>query len=259
MKYIPKTIHLVWFGGNPYSNIVSYCIESWKKICPDYDIKVWNEETFDVTCNKFVNDAYQNRKWAFVSDYVRLYALYNYGGVYIDSDVELLQSFEPLFENEHCVTGYEGELWIPAAIMAAEPKNEWIKLLLDYYEDRSFVKSDGSLDMKANTAIITELSKSLCNFKMGDNFIEYGKVRLYPTEYFQPYKKQQFDLKDINQIENNHKYYELKSCTYCIHHNTVTWVDEKSSVRIIKSVTRKLLPKRVMEFIRKMYYRNYKW
>lgn len=259
MKYIPKTIHLVWFGGNPYSKIVLYCIKSWKKMCPDYEIKVWNEETFDVTCNKFVNEAYQNKKWAFVSDYVRLYALYNYGGVYIDSDVELLKSFEPLFENEHCATGYEGDLWIPAAIMAAEPKNEWIKLLLDYYKERSFVKSDGSLDMKANTAIITELSKTQCQFEMGDFEIALGNVKLFPTEYFQPYKKQQFDFQNDESISKCHSYYEITNNTVCIHHNTVTWSKDSGASKKIKAFVRKILPKDLMEILRKIYYKRYKW
>lgn len=259
MKYIPKIIHLVWFGRNPYSLIVEQCIKSWKKICADYELMIWNEDTFDIESNTFVKEAYESKKWAFVSDYVRLYALYNYGGVYIDSDVELLQSFEKLFENEHCVTGYEGEFWIPAAIMASEPRNEWIKLLLDYYSDVKFINEDGSYNMKANTAIITELSKKKCGFRIGDLTIKTGAVKLYPSDYFQPYKKKQFDFNDLNSIAKCHEFYDLKECTICIHHNTVTWTKDNSSKKKFKAFIRTILPKSAMESARRLYYRFHKW
>ncbi len=260
-QYIPKIIHFIWFGGNPYTKIVNLCISSWKQFCPDYEIKLWNEDTFDINSNLYVKEAYEARKWAFVSDYVRLYALYTYGGVYIDSDVELLKELDPLLKGEHAVTGYEDKLWIPAAIMAAEKGNEWIKLLLDYYQDRHFILKDGIYDLKPNTAIITDISKRNCNFKMGQDMITKGNVRLYPTEYFQPYKKQQFDLNDERNIEKIHDFYEIdRKYTYAIHHCTGTWRDnDKKLVIKCKAVIRKVLPKQIVQGMRGIYYHFHKW
>ena len=89
MNYIPRKIHAVWFGRNSYSQMVKRCMESWQKMMPDYEIKVWNEDNFDISQNTYVKEAYEAKKWAFVSDYVRLYALYEEGGVYIDTDIEI--------------------------------------------------------------------------------------------------------------------------------------------------------------------------
>lgn len=259
--YIPKIIHFIWFGRNPYTKIVKLCIDSWKQFCPDYEIKLWNEDTFDINCNSYVKEAYEAGKWAFVSDYVRLYALYTDGGVYIDSDVELLRGLDPLLAGEHAVTGYEDNLWIPAAVMAAEKHNAWIKLLLDYYEDRHFILENGVYDQKPNTAIITELSKQKCGFKMGQDRINIGNVRLYPTEYFQPYKKQQFDLSDENNLRQIHRFYEIdKEYTYAIHHCTGTWSDKNGKlISKCKAIIRRSLPRRIVEKMRSIYYYFHKW
>ena len=91
---IPKIIHYCWFGKNPKNNLILRCIESWKKFCPNYKFVEWNESNFDVNSNLYTKQAYENKKWAFVSDYVRLYALYNYGGIYLDTDCEILQSLD---------------------------------------------------------------------------------------------------------------------------------------------------------------------
>ena len=89
---INKVIHYCWFGGNPKSDLINRCIESWKKYCPDYEIIEWNEKNFDIDSNKFVKEAYEARKWAYVSDYIRAYAIYNYGGIYLDTDVLVVES-----------------------------------------------------------------------------------------------------------------------------------------------------------------------
>lgn len=256
MRYIPKIIHLVWFGKNPYPKIVERCIDSWREYCNEYEIRIWNEDSFDINSSLFVKEAFESKKWAFVSDYVRLYALYTVGGVYIDSDVELLRPIDELLENEYAVTGYEDKMWIPAAVMAAVKNNVWIGTLLDYYNNRHFVKSNGTLDMKANMIIITEISKRLFNFKVGDSFIKNGNVKLYPTDVFQPYKREVFDLNDDGCISNIYDFYVITNNTYAIHHNTTTWVDnKKNTVAHIKHSLRKYLPKYIFEKIRELYYK----
>ncbi len=260
MRYIPKIIHLIWFGKNPYPPIVQKCITSWEKFCQGYEIKLWNEETFDVKSNTFVNEAYGEKKWAFVSDYVRLYALYYYGGVYIDSDVEVLKSFENLLEDEHVVTGYSANCWIPAGFMAAEKENSWIKALLEYYNDRHFVLSDGSYDMKPNNAIITELSRQKFGFKVGDSFISYGGVKLYPRVFFHPYKRQAFELNEEN-LKNPDRFFNLsKENTYCIHYSMGSWGEKQNTVLSkFKHWLRRIAPQSVIERMESIYYKKYTW
>ncbi|MBS5111743.1 MAG: hypothetical protein KHZ15_03540 [Coprobacillus cateniformis] len=260
MRYIPKKIHLIWVGRNPYSEIVKKCIASWEKYCPDYEIKIWNEDNFDINSNLFVKEAYDNKKWAFVSDYIRLYALYNEGGVYIDSDCELFRNIDDILENEHVVTGYSSSNWIPSGFMASEKKNKWIKLLMDYYEDRHFVLENGDFDMKVNNVIITELSSKYCDFKAGDLWINYGSVRLYPRVYFHPFPKKVVDWKkvNLNKVKNYYKYDSKK--TYCIHYGTATWVDNRNTFYYrIKHLIRLITPQILMEPLERIYYKYHRW
>lgn len=260
MRYIPRIIHLIWFGGNPYSPIVQRCIDSWRVYCPNYEIKLWNEESFDINTNIYVKEAYEAKKWAFVSDYVRLYALYNYGGVYIDSDVEILKSFEELLEDEHVVTGYSASCWIPAGFMAAEKGNIWIKALLDYYDDRHFILPDGSYDMKVNNAIITEISEKDFGFKVGDLSINYGNVKLYPRRYFHPYKKEVFEFNEKNMQQLN-KFFNIdEKDTYCIHYSMGSWVsNHRTPYYKLKHLVRKIMPQCIVECLERIYYKVHKW
>ena len=115
---IPKIIHYCWFGGNPLPELAQKCIASWKKYCPDYEIREWNESNFDVnTAPLYVRQAYSKKKWAFVTDYVRLWAMTKYGGIYMDTDVEVTRPLDSILEHE-AVSGYEDPTRIPTGIMA---------------------------------------------------------------------------------------------------------------------------------------------
>ena len=107
MKTIPKIIHLVWFGKKPYPPLAQRCIESWQRNLPEYKIMVWNEDSFDLGCCEYVRQAHAQGKWAFVSDYVRLWALYKYGGIYLDTDVELCGPLDHFLQNE-AFAAFEG-------------------------------------------------------------------------------------------------------------------------------------------------------
>lgn len=226
---IPKVIHYCWFGKNDLSSLAIKCIDSWKKFCPDYEIILWNEDNFDISCNDFVKEAFEMNKWAFVSDYARLYVLYHYGGIYMDADVELVKNIDDILDNRKAVTGYQEDITIPAALMAAEPHNVWIKRLLDYYDDRHFIMPDGSLDFKTNSEIITVISCKKFGFRIGDSFIREGEVHILPSVYLAPYKKTIFKLKnqniyDIYKIDN-----EL---TYAIHHAVGSWTPRNNVEKI---------------------------
>lgn len=259
MRYIPRVIHLIWFGRNPYSDVVKKCIESWKRFCPDYLVHIWNEDNFDINCNDYVKEAYEAKKWAFVSDYVRLYALYNEGGVYIDSDVELLKSIDDILENRHVVTGYSSSNWIPTGFMASEKGNIWIEELLKYYNGRHFIQEDGTLDMKVNNVIITEISEKKFGFNSGDMSIEYGNVSLFPQPYFHPFPRRALDYTKIDP-EDAKKYFNTTKDTYCIHYGTATWVQNRNSIKYkFKHLIRMMLPQKIMEPIERVYYKIHKW
>ena len=131
---IPKIIHYFWFGKKELPNIFNKCIESWKKYCPDYEIKLWTEDNFDVDIIPYCKQAYQKKRYAYVSDYARLYVLYNYGGIYLDIDVEMLKNIDDLLVNE-CFMGFEeGNKVAPGLILGTVKGNENIKNIMNIYE-----------------------------------------------------------------------------------------------------------------------------
>ena len=182
---IPKIIHYCWFGRGKYPRLMKKCIRSWKKTLPDYIIKCWNEDNFDIdNAPIYVRDAYRKRKFAFVSDYVRLYALYNEGGVYLDTDVEVLKDFTSLLNCENTL-GYEGDDKISTAFIASLPNSKWIGQLLDEYNDRCFIRQDGSLDMTTNVSFISDSIRKE-GIELNGQHARYDFLELYPQEYFSP-------------------------------------------------------------------------
>ena len=162
---IPKIIHLCWLSGDAYPAKIARCIESWKKFLPDYDIMLWDTNRFDLSKSQWVRDAFENKKYAFAADYIRFYALYHYGGVYLDSDVEVLRSFNDLLDLPYFV-GAEKAQTPEAAIIGAEKGCDWIKQCLDYYDGRPFVKDDGSLDIRKLPEIMVEEIEKLITEKV---------------------------------------------------------------------------------------------
>ena len=165
---IPKIIHYCWFGRNPLPDSAKKCIESWRKFFPEYEIKEWNEDNFDVDSVPWVKEAIQKKKWAFASDYIRLYALYTEGGIYMDTDVKVFRSLSKfLFWDFFSAVEYHPDLFhkigkyqennledgiigicgmgILAACMGAKQGNAFVRECLDFYESRHFIQEDGSL------------------------------------------------------------------------------------------------------------------
>lgn len=216
MNRIPKIIHYCWFGGNPIPEKIKNYIKSWEKYCPDYEIKEWNESNFDINSNTFIREAYEAKKWAFVTDYVRLYVLYNYGGIYMDTDVEVLRNLD-VFLEKHAFSGFESNAAIPTGIMACEKYFKLYKEFLDYYNDKHFILSNGEFDMTTNVEIMTKicLSKGLTlNNKM--QMLEGWT--LYPNDFFSP---KNHDTGKIKITDN----------TYTIHHFTGSWLNDDDKER----------------------------
>ncbi|WP_413307817.1 capsular polysaccharide synthesis protein [Bacillus sp. 1P10SD] len=182
---ISKTIHYCWFGGKEKSEIVRKCMESWKKHLINYEIIEWNEDNFDIDINSYVKEAYEAGKYAFVSDYVRVYALYHYGGIYLDTDVEIYKAFDDLLYHSS-FWGFEQENFIATSTIGAEKGNLLIKEFLDSYHDKRFLKSDGTLNQITNVAIVTELLKNK-GLKTNGEYQELEDGVIYPQTYFSPY------------------------------------------------------------------------
>ena len=208
---IPKIIHYCWFGGKEKPQSVCRYIQTWKAVMPDYEIREWNETNIDLKNIPFAQEAYIKGKYAFVSDVVRLQVLYNYGGIYMDTDVEVIKCVDEFLDSPAFVS-FEGESSISTAVIGAQPSSEFIKDCLSYYEGRHFIQSDDAIDTTPNTRIIANFlrGKGLLfdntRQKLGDNYLI-----VYPVTYF---SAKQFPSGKLLVTEN----------TYCIHNFAGSWL-----------------------------------
>ena len=210
---IPKIIHYCWFGGNPLPELAQKCINSWRTHCKGYEIIEWNEKVFNIeTAPLYVRQAYENKKWAFVSDYVRLYALVTMGGVYLDTDVEIIKPID-VFLVHRAFSGFETVDRIPTGIMSCEKGYPLFSELLSYYDNISFIKQDGSLDLTTNVEIITKHCIQLGLIPNNQYQVIMG-FALYPNDFFCP---KDSGTGKIHCTEN----------TYTIHHFSGSWISEK--------------------------------
>ena len=227
---IPKIIHYCWFGGKEKPEDVKRYISSWKKYCPNYEIKEWNEANFDINENDYCREAYESQKWAFVTDYVRLKALFEEGGFYMDSDVEVVKSLDPLRVYD-AVSGYESETHIPTGTMGACRDNEWIGMLLHDYNNRHFRREDGSYDLTTNVAVITNLTVKKYGLQLYGQKLEFGhNMVLLPFDYL---CAKDYATGKIVQTPN----------TYTIHHFKGSWLtDEEKYANQIRVRMNKIFP-----------------
>ena len=187
---IPKLIHYCWFGRSPLPPLAKKCIASWRVFLPDYEIKEWNEDNFDVSILSYTADAYSAGKYAFVSDYARFWVLYRYGGVYFDTDVEIIRSMDDVLKRGPFL-GFElvekERLAVnPGLGLAAFPHMPLYKDILSRYETMAFAKEDGSLNPYTMIPMVTELLVA-AGLK-GDGTIEHiAGVDVYPPEWFNPF------------------------------------------------------------------------
>lgn len=215
---IPKIIHYCWFGKGEKPKVVKKCIQSWKSNLDNYKIIEWNEENFDINSNIFIRQAYDNRKYAFVSDYVRVYALYNYGGIYLDTDVEIYKEFSEEILSNESFWGFEEKGFIATSTIGACKGNKLIKQFLDFYTDKSFLKEDGSLDTLTNVAIVSEMVNKL-GIRLDGSFQRIqGIATIYPQEYFSPY-----DYINCYSKETEN--------TYAIHHYYKSWLPRRTWIK----------------------------
>lgn len=196
------------------------CIASWKKYLPNYELRLWNEDTFDLDMYPYAREAYDNRKFAFVTDVVRLWALEKFGGVYMDTDVEILRPLDDLL-NLPAFTGYEASLSNApvTGLMASAAHGVWVKEQLAYYNGKHFVKEDGTLDMTTNTIIISEIMQKNGFVIDGKYGVYKDDMHIFPVDYFCPL--------------TSTRVLKCTKNTYCIHHFAGSW-HESTRSQIIK-------------------------
>ncbi len=188
---IPKVIHYCWFGRNPLPKLALTCIESWRKYLPGYEIKEWNEDNFDVDQIPYTRDAYQAKKYAFVSDYARYWILYRYGGLYFDTDVEIIKPIDdivgkgPFMGVEVPGRGKRYPLVAPGLGLGAEPGMDMYREIMDYYMSLSFYKEDGSMNLVTIVHYNTEVLVRN-GMQKSDNIQTVAGIYIYPVDYFNP-------------------------------------------------------------------------
>lgn len=223
---IPKKIHYCWFGNGEISQKDKACIESWKKYCPDYEIIQWNEKNYNLNKNKYMSEAYKNKKWGFVPDYARFDIIYNEGGIYLDTDVEILKSFDDLLANK-AFMGFEEGNYVNGGIgFGAEKGNVVMKSIRDVYINLSFYKENGKLNLLPSPYYITKYLESIGLIR-NNNMQQLEGVSIFPMEYFSP---KEFSTDKIIITRN----------TYSIHHYNGSWFTkgEKRQWILTKQINR---------------------
>lgn len=213
---IPKTIHYIWFGGAPLSKLARRCIDSWKRHCPDYEIVRWDETTFDISENMYCQEACQVGKWAFASDYARLKVLFEHGGIYMDTDVEVLRSLDD-FLTDQAFSGFESSSSVQTGIMGAEAGNPFVRDLLARYKTRHFILEDGSLDLTTNVTEITSESVRR-GLELNNTYQVVDGFAFYPSDWFCPKDWRTKELK-------------ITANTHAIHHFDGSWVEPSKKMK----------------------------
>lgn len=239
---IPKVIHYCWYGGGEFNDLMKSCINSWKEFCPDYEIIEWNETNSNFDDNKYAKAAYDAGKWAFVSDYMRNKIIYENGGIYLDTDVMLLKSLDPLLEHKAYIGWEEGSVNTGLGF-GAEKQNPIVKEFMDYYNDMDFWIAPGVINKIIEPTVVKSI---LINHGMEDRddiIQQVDSFTVYPREYFCP-----LDIR-INKLKKTPN-------SYSVHYYTATWYTEEQKaehlVLVKKRRMKKLLGKhlyRIWEFL----------
>lgn len=179
---IPKIIHYVWVGGKEKPDIVKNCIASWKKYMPDYEIKEWNESNYDINKFEYSKEAYKQKMWGFVGDSIRIDVLYQYGGIYLDTDVEVYKTFDDLLDNKFFI-GFEQKHYFGNATIGAEKGNNLLKEIIDVYDTKKFVKKENWWDYETGPMIVTDILSQYVN-RDSMEYQENEKLKVYPKKYF---------------------------------------------------------------------------
>lgn len=191
---IPKIIHYCWFGGKPKNELAEKCIRSWKKFCPDYELVEWNEENFDIsTAPLYVRQAYEAGRWAFVTDYVRLVGLTQMGGIYMDTDVEVIKPLDKYLHHQG-FAGFETLDRVQTGLLACEKEHPLFLEFLEHYHSAVFLKEDGTQDITTNVEVLTALCERH-GLRLDGTYQELDGFAVYPKDVFCPVEYETMKLK----------------------------------------------------------------
>lgn len=246
---IPKKIHYCWFGGNPLPEDAKKCIASWRKFMPDYEIIEWNESNFDVNAIPYTAQAYEAKKYAFVSDYARFKILYDHGGIYFDTDVEVIKPFDDIVA-EGPFMGFETDTSLrgggrlkgcvnPGLGLGANPGLGLYLEILEMYANLSFFNSDGSLNLKTIVSYSTEIliDKGLKNISGIQNVAD---IKIYPSEYFNP-------------LNDNTGRLRLTQNTHSIHWYSKSWLNESNFRRQLSRFSHRIFGTKLIPGIKRAF------
>ncbi len=210
---IPKKIHYCWFGRGEKPKLARKCIASWKKYCPDYEIIEWNEDNFDLNMNAYTKMCYEQKKYAFLTDYIRLWVVNNQGGIYFDTDVEVVRCFDDLLSNS-AFFGFENKENINTGVgFGAEVGNEILQKMLEEYD----VFLDGNHGTQGCPILNTQALKKM-GLQLNGKKQQIQNAIVYPSDYFNPYDD---EIGRLTKTEN----------TYSIHWFAKTWLDKKTVLK----------------------------
>lgn len=230
---IPKIIHLCWLSGDEFPETIKMCLDTWHHQLPDYEIWLWDTKRFDINSTIWTKQAFEKKKYAFAADYIRLYALYNYGGIYLDSDVIVYKSFNPLLNLPYFI-GQDYNRGFEAAVIGAEKGMPWIKHILDYYDNRQFVMEDGSFDMRPLPTIFYNRLVGVYSFKRLKQVEPYqyenGVINVFTQDFF--------NSRNSLQVRRTKH-------SFCAHNYAGTWKNKSKS---IKSKIIRFLPKTLVDY-----------
>lgn len=238
---IPKIIHYCWFGGNPKSELILRCISSWKKYMPEYEIKEWNEQNYDVNKADFIREAYEAKKWAFVSDFARFDVINQYGGIYFDTDVELLKPIPHEILRHHSFTGFEYAGSVnPGLVYADVPGGAVTKSILSKYNSMHFCKDKNGNYITVNMVVTDILETD--GLKRNNSFQIVNDLAIYPSSVFCGFDQ---DVKEI----------AIQGDTISVHHYAGTWI-KKTKKQMIRNYLKKLFGvegyRKILKFYRKV-------
>lgn len=246
---IPRIIHYCWFGKGEKSELIHKCIKSWKKFMPDYQYIEWNEDNFNISYNRYTLEAYRQNKYAFVSDVARLYALQQSGGIYLDTDMELLNSLDK-FLYHGCFFGFESNDRVNGAIIASVPNHPMINELIGLYSKECFKVSENEYNSKTIVDRITQVLLSHHLVLDGSYQTIMDNVSVYPQEYFYP-------------IDYSIHKMKITPNTYTIHHFIGSWVDKRMKFGMalkvsIKRIIHAVFGDKILQIVTKTYNKRFK-
>ena len=235
---IPKIIHYCWFGRGEKPELAKKCIASWRKFCPDFEIREWNEDNCNYLTMPFMAEAYAAQKYAFVSDVMRLIVLEQYGGVYFDTDVEVVRDILPLLDDEGFI-GFENDQFVNSGqVMAAVPHQPVVQAMIEEYKKLHFTNADGTMNAVGCPHLNSDVMERFGLVRSGQEQVVAG-IHVYPADWFNPLDSVTGRL---NKTEN----------TYSIHWYSMSWLPKSIQLRCkITKVCRRVFGMNCLDWLKR--------